>query len=169
MSLDILTYAARTVKTLQAEGKTLSAAESCTGGWFSKSIVDIPGASAVFLGSVVSYASEIKASVLGVSPDDLLHYTAVSSQVCHQMAEGVRRLMQTDFAISVTGLAGPGGGSEEIPVGRVYIGIADKNGTTVYPFDFSGMRDEVRCAAVTEMHRLLTSHIENNPQGDTQQ
>ena len=166
MSEVMYTRAAQVVKALAEHKWTLSAAESCTGGWFSKSIVDIGGASAVFAGSVVSYASAVKASVLSVSQDNLDRYTAVSGPVAEEMASGVRRLMQTDLAISVTGLAGPDGGSEEIPVGRVYIALADKDQSRAYAYDFRGTRDEVRREAVEEMHRLLINYIENKGQGD---
>ena len=166
MSEEKFELAPRVVAALAARELTLSAAESCTGGWFSKSIVDVSGASAVFPGGVVSYASEVKAELLGVGRENLDRYTAVSAPVCREMAEGVRRLMHTDLAVSVTGLAGPGGGSEEIPVGRVFIGLADRDATKVYTYRFDGPRDAVRRAAVEEMQRLLLLHIENQGQGD---
>lgn len=158
---------ARLVEALRRNNLTLSAAESCTGGWFAKSIVDVAGASAVFLGGVVSYTEEIKADVLGVSREALARYTAVSEPVCREMAEGVRRLMHTDLAVSVTGLAGPGGGTEEIPVGCVYIGLAAADKTTVRRLLLPGSREEIRFAAVREMQKLLITYIENKEQGDT--
>ena len=136
------------VDRLSACGKTLCAAESCTGGWFAKSLVDIAGASAVFLGGVVSYVNAVKQGLLGVSAETLAAYTAVSAPVAAEMAAGARRAMQADIAVSVTGLAGPGGGTDEIPVGRVYIGIADADGVHTVAYTLPGDRTAVRAQAV---------------------
>ena len=151
MTNKISSRARELVARLGACGKTLSAAESCTGGWFSKSVVDVPGASAVFFGGVVSYVNAVKEHVLGVSAEDLSHYTAVSAPVAAAMAQGVRRLTGSDIAVSVTGLAGPGGGTPEIPVGRVYIGLSMDEGCEVLSLDLSGDRDSVRVQAVLSM------------------
>lgn len=144
------------VAALRKHGLTLAAAESCTGGWFAKSVVDVPGASEVFLGGVVSYVNRIKEQVLGVPRALLDQYTAVSAPVAEAMAIGAQKLTGADIAVSVTGLAGPGGGTAEIPVGRVYIGLCDKGGSTVIPLDLSGTRDEVRAQAVLRMIKEIT-------------
>ena len=144
------------VAALRERGLTLAAAESCTGGWFAKSVVDVPGASEVFLGGVVSYVNRIKEQVLGVPRALLDQYTAVSAPVAEAMAIGAQKLTGADIAVSVTGLAGPGGGTAEIPVGRVYIGLCDKKGSTVIPLDLSGTRDEVRAQAVLCMMNEIT-------------
>ena len=136
---------------LRADGETLATAESCTGGLISKRLTDISGASDVYLGGAVTYANEAKVKILGVSEDDLKTYGAVSEPVARQMAEGVRALLGADFGISVTGIAGPTGGSEEKPVGTVFVGLASKNGTTVKKLSLSSMRDReyVRTVAAT--------------------
>ncbi len=102
---------------------TVATAESCTGGNIAHRIVRIPGSSAYFLGSVVSYSNEVKASVLGVSRSDIGRYGAVSQEVAEQMANGVATLMKTDCAIATTGIAGPEGGSKFKPVGTVWIAV----------------------------------------------
>lgn len=108
-------------------GTTLSTAESCTGGSISSLLTRISGSSAYFKGSVVSYANEVKINVLKVTPESLGQYGAVSQQVVEQMAMNVRKIIQTDYAISVSGVAGPTGGSKEKPVGTVWIAVASEN------------------------------------------
>lgn len=147
------------VALLRERGKTLSAAESCTGGWFAKTVVDVPGASAAFLGGVVSYVNEVKERVLGVSADDLARYTAVSAPVAAAMACGVRRLTGSDIAVSVTGLAGPEGGTPEIPVGRVYIGLSTDAGCETVSLDLPGGRADVRRAAVLHMLKEVKKRL----------
>ena len=149
----------RLVALLQEKGLSLSAAESCTGGWFAKTVVDVPGASAVFAGGVVSYVNEVKERVLGVPGDLLARYTAVSAPVARAMAEGVRRLMGTDLAVSVTGLAGPGGGTAEIPVGGVYLGIGGLGETETVTLDLPGDRTAVRAGAVLRMLEELIKRL----------
>lgn len=143
------------VARLREKQMTLAAAESCTGGWFSKSVVDVAGASEVFLGGVVSYASSLKESLLGVPHGDIVAHTAVSAPVARAMAEGVRRQTGASLGVSVTGLAGPGGGSEQIPVGRVYIAVSHAGGCEVHCLTLPGGRDEVRQAAVCAMAEEL--------------
>lgn len=109
---------------LKKRGKTLSCAESCSGGNISKIITSVAGASEYFLGGVVSYSNEMKVNVLGVRDEDISKYGAVSEQVVIQMAEGVKRITNSDYSISISGIAGPGGGSKDKPVGTIWIGIA---------------------------------------------
>lgn len=113
---------------LIANGKTLSVAESCTGGAIAQKFTAMAGASAYFHAGVVAYSNEAKADILGVNADDIARYGAVSEQVAIQMAEGVRRVGKSDYGISTTGIAGPTGGSAEKPVGTVWIGIATPKG-----------------------------------------
>jgi PncC family amidohydrolase len=155
----IFEAACKLVLLLREQGLTLSAAESCTGGWFAKSVVDVPGASAVFAGGVVSYINEIKEKVLGVPAEMLERYTAVSAPVAAAMAEGVRRLTGTALAVSVTGLAGPGGGTEDIPVGRVYLGLSREEGTETVTLDLQGDREQVRSTAVLCMIQEIIKRL----------
>jgi len=115
---------------LLAKGLTLGAAESCTGGHFSHSITAIPGASAYFKGAVVAYDNAVKMSVLGVRAETLERYGAVSEQTVLEMARGARELLKTDIAISISGIAGPDGGTPEKPVGTIWMAIADKDAVT---------------------------------------
>lgn len=128
---------------LQKKGKTLSVAESCTGGYISHLMTEIPGASKVFVGSVVSYSNSVKHHQLGVETTLFETVGAVSEQVVTQMATGVRERLQTDYAIAVSGIAGPGGGSDEKPVGTVVIGVASEKETVVKTWHFIGDRMNV--------------------------
>ena len=112
---------------LKEKGMKIATAESCTGGLVSKRITEIPGASDVFECGVCSYANRIKHELLGVSEQTLERYGAVSPQTAQQMAEGIRRLSGAEIGISVTGIAGPGGGTEEKPVGLVFLAAACEN------------------------------------------
>ena len=127
-------------KILKKHGKTLSTAESCTGGLIASMITSVPGSSEYFLGSVVSYANSVKQGVLGVTEDILKNHGAVSSECVGAMAEGVRKLTGADFAVATSGIAGPGGGSDEKPVGLVWIGVSSKVGTETFRFVFNSDR-----------------------------
>lgn len=105
-------------------GRTVVTAESCTGGWIGKRFTDVPGSSAYYLGGVVSYTNELKRQLLGVPAEILAAHGAVSEETCRAMARGARERLGADYALAVTGIAGPGGGSEEKPVGLVYVGVA---------------------------------------------
>ncbi len=128
---------------LNSKGKTLSLAESCTGGFLSHQLTMIPGASRVFVGSVVSYSNSVKHHQLGVESTLFETVGAVSEQVVTQMVSGVRERLQTDYAIAVSGIAGPGGGSEDKPVGTVVIGVCSSEKTVVKKFHFTGDRSIV--------------------------
>lgn len=136
-------------------GRTLATAESCTGGGIGALITAVPGASKVYKGGVISYTNEIKARCLGVDPAVLEHYGAVSEPVAAAMATGARKLLEADVAISVTGLAGPGGDEFGNPVGTVYIGYADENRTVVKHFCFEGDREAVRSQAIRGALELI--------------
>lgn len=125
---------------LTQNGKTLSTAESCTGGSISALITSITGASEYFLGSVTSYANSVKTGVLGVPEEIIARYGAVSSQCVAAMAEGVRKLTGSDYSVATSGIAGPGGGSEEKPVGLVWIGVSSEKGTETFRAIFKSNR-----------------------------
>lgn len=128
------------VEYLREKGLTLACAESCTGGLIAKRVTDIAGCSDVFLGGCVTYANEAKERLLGVSHASLEQFGAVSEQVAKEMARGVRERLGADIGVSATGIAGPGGGSEEKPVGTVYIGLSTATGEQVRKLSLSSMR-----------------------------
>lgn len=122
---------------------SVSCAESCTGGNIAHRITQVPGSSTYFLGSIVSYANDVKADVLGVSRNNINRFGAVSRQVVEEMAEGVARLMHTDCAIATSGIAGPHGGSKYKPVGTVWIGVKYADKVVTECLHFKGNRNEV--------------------------
>ena len=126
------------------KGITIGSAESCTGGLVGKTLTDLGGSSGYYQGGIISYANTVKEQVLGVSSDTLTTYGAVSEETAKEMVEGVFRVLRTDYAIATTGIAGPGGGSEEKPVGLVYIGIGTPRGITVHKEIFIGDRTSIR-------------------------
>lgn len=152
--------AAALVAALESKGLTCATAESCTGGGVGSAITSVAGSSAVFLGGVVSYSNDVKADVLGVSRDSLARVGAVSSEVAAQMATGARRVIGSDLAVSLTGIAGPGGGSAEKPVGLVWFGLATPSGVSTQSRIFSGDRAAIRAAAVEHALGLLLSAVE---------
>ena len=137
------------------EGKTLATAESCTGGGIGAALTAIPGSSAVYKGGIISYTNQVKHDLLGVDYALLDTCGAVSAPVAEAMAVGARRALKADIALSVTGLAGPGGDDYGNPVGRVYIGYADEKITLYRQFTFSGDREEVRRQAAEEALKLI--------------
>ena len=147
------------IAALKARGLTLATAESCTGGLTAKRLTDVPGASAVFLGGVVSYTNGVKERALGVPHDMLEEYGAVSEPVARAMAEGVRRLTGADIALSVTGVAGPDKDDRGHDVGTVYIALSAQNETTVQLLHLSGGRSAIRAAAADGMLRMLLAYI----------
>ena len=146
---------------LKKNNKTLAVAESCTGGNIAHLITTIPGSSEYFKGSVTSYANEIKVNVLGVEEKMLNEKGAVSEEVVKMMAEGVRKLMNTDFAVATSGVAGPGGGSKEKPVGLVWIAIASPKKTTAYKFLFGENRERNIIKSSYKALNLLRKEIIN--------
>ena len=141
---------------LKANKCTLSAAESCTGGLISSLITSVSGCSEYYLGSVTSYANSVKQNVLGVPQEILEKHGAVSSECVAAMAEGVRRITGTDYAVATSGIAGPGGGSDEKPVGTVWIGVSSAKGTETYRLRFnSDRRRNIERFASSALHILL--------------
>ena len=141
---------------LKDAGKTLSTAESCTGGTISSLITSVAGSSEYFLGSVTSYANSVKTNVLGVPEQIIEKYGAVSSECVAAMAEGVRRVTQSDYSVATSGIAGPGGGSEEKPVGTVWIGVSSKEGTETFRLRFNSDRKRnIERFSSSALHILL--------------
>lgn len=141
---------------LLAKGLTLCAAESCTGGLVMHRLTEIPGSSAYVLGGVVAYANEAKESLLGVRRATLIAHGAVSDETAEEMARGALNAFNADLAISITGIAGPGGGSALKPVGLTYIGVAARGGIcAVQRCLFSGDRAAIKQAAADEAFRMV--------------
>jgi len=136
---------------LTSKGIKLASAESCTGGWLAKIITDIPGSSAWFVGSVVSYSNEAKQSLLGVSADTLAEFGAVSGDTVLEMSDGLFAHTDADVAVSISGIAGPGGGSDDKPVGLVWLswGKRDKS-VFANSFNFDGDREDVRRQSIKQ-------------------
>ena len=148
---------------LAENGKTLSAAESCTGGTISALLTSVPGSSAYYLGSVTSYANEIKMNVLGVPEEIIAKYGAVSSECVAAMAEGVRKLTGSDYSVATSGIAGPGGGSEEKPVGLVWIGVSSEKGTETFKMVFRNDRkrniERFASSALNKLREKLVNEL----------
>ena len=138
---------------------TISTAESCTGGSLGKIITSVPGASSIYGYGFITYANEAKEKILGVSHETLEKHGAVSPDTALQMAKGAREVSGSDIAVSVTGIAGPGGGTAEKPVGLVYIAISDKDGEEHRRLNLSGNRDEVRAKTCDEVFKLIAERI----------
>lgn len=143
-------------------GETLAVAESCTGGGLGAMLTSIAGSSNYFLGGIISYDNRVKVGLLDVNPEDLAKFGAVSRTVAKQMAAGVRSRLETTYGLSITGIAGPGGGSEDKPVGLVYIGLAGPNGEVeAFKYRFGALRDRnwIRnlstCTALDQLRRKL--------------
>ena len=136
-------------------GKTLVTAESCTGGGIGAALTAVSGASAVYKGGIISYTNWVKHNLLHVDEDLLNEVGAVSAPVAEAMARGARDALQADAAVSVTGLAGPGGDEFGNPVGTVFIGYCDAQVNVSKKYLFSGSREEIRTAAIREALRLV--------------
>ena len=138
----------RVGRLLRARGLTLAVAESCTGGLIGGRLTAVRGSSDYFPGGVIAYANRVKVALLGVREETLAKEGAVSEAVARQMAEGARRRLRSDLAVSVTGVAGPAGGTIRKPVGLVFIGVSCQYGTIVRKHQFSGGRATIRRATV---------------------
>ena len=140
---------------------TISTAESCTGGSLGRIITSVSGASSIYGYGFITYANEAKENLLGVSFDTLKNFGAVSPETACEMAAGARRVSKSDIAVSTTGIAGPGGGTAEKPVGLVYIALSYKDTTVYRKLNLSGDRDSVRKAACREVFKLIEEKICN--------
>lgn len=147
-------------RVLHERGLKLVLAESCTGGLLGSRITDVPGSSEYFLGGVVAYAYEAKAELLNVSWDTLNTQGAVSRETVLEMARGIRNLMKADIAVSVSGIAGPGGGTAEKPVGTTWIGLVANEGEWAKVFQFSGDREENKVSTVNAALKILLDYLE---------
>jgi len=140
---------------------TVAVAESCTGGLLGAALTTLSGSSAYFLGGIQSYSNKAKETLLGVNPDDLEKFGAVSGEVAKQMAQGALARLGADVALSVTGIAGPNGGTDEKPVGLTWIGIADKDGVQASQFIWEGDREENRRLSVEATLDMLLDWLQN--------
>jgi nicotinamide-nucleotide amidase len=144
-------------KFLLKNKKTIAVAESCTGGLVSTLLTQIPGSSKFFILGVIAYNNKVKSNLLNVPPLLFAKKGAVSDEVAQKMSQGVRKLAKTDFAISITGIAGPTGGTPAKPVGTVFIAASNKNKTISRKFNFKGNRSTIRKKAALQSLRLLKS------------
>ncbi len=160
----IFSLATSLVADLTASGKAVATAESCSGGWIAKAITDVPGSSAVFGYGVVSYANGAKESILGVSNQTLESTGSVSAATVEEMAQGVLHLSGADLSVAVSGVAGPGGGTDEKPVGSVWFAWAVRDGHSALVDtelqQFSGDRELIRELTVVHALRGLLERIE---------
>lgn len=138
----------------------IAAAESCTGGLLSHLITNIPGSSDYFLGGVISYSNQVKIVQLGVQPKTLSVYGAVSRETVVEMARGVRLLLSAEVGISVSGIAGPGGGTADKPVGTTWIGLSTEGLDRAWIFQFGGDRLEIKQQAAEMALNLLIDHLQ---------
>lgn len=148
-----------TITKLIEKNITIATAESCTGGSLGKIITSVPGASGIYGYGFITYANEAKEKLLGVPHQVLETVGAVSPETALAMAEGARRVSGSDIGVSTTGIAGPGGGTPEKPVGLVYIAIADKNGSEYRKLNLTGDRDEVRRKTCEEVFKLVAERL----------
>ncbi|MCP4538551.1 MAG: CinA family protein [Chloroflexi bacterium] len=147
-------------KLLEQRGMTLAVAESCTGGLVGHRITNVPGSSAYYEGSVTAYSYDIKELILQVQHDTLYRYGAVSEQVAREMAIGVQRAFRADIGLAVTGVAGPGGGTSEKPVGLVYVALAASDGEWVEQCMWNGDRLENKEQSAEAVFDLLHRYLE---------
>ena len=152
-------------RVLKEHGMTVSAAESCTGGTISALFTGMPGSSEFYLGSVTSYANSVKTEVLGVPAEIIASHGAVSSECVAAMAEGVRKLTGSDYSVATSGIAGPGGGTEEKPVGLVWIGVSSQKGTETLKLTFRGDRkrniERFASSALDTLRKKIESELIN--------
>ena len=151
---DLHSVSAEVVRVFLEKQLTLGTAESLTGGMISASVAGVSGASAVLMGAVVSYDSRVKHEVLGVEQAIIDTVGVVSEPCARQMADGARKVLKTDIAVSATGIAGPTGGTPETPVGTVFIGVSSANGTRVDECHFEGDRQSVREQSVVHALKM---------------
>jgi nicotinamide-nucleotide amidase len=159
------TLAARLVELLKQRGETLAAVESCTGGMLGQTVTAVAGSSAVFVGGCVTYSNELKQRLVGVRAETLAAQGAVSAECAAEMAAGGRQRTGADWCLSVTGIAGPEGGSEAKPVGTVFVGLAGPTGVRTKGFRFPGSREDVRQRSVLSALAMLYFAVVRGEQG----
>ena len=155
------TLLSRIAAALRARQQTLATAESCTGGLVGAALTDLPGSSAWYVGGIVAYSNDLKIRWLGVPADLLDAHGAVSLETARAMAEGARAAARADFAVSLTGIAGPDGGTPGKPVGLVFMAVAAPRGTATFKHHFAGTRAEIRQAATEAALRHLLDAVES--------
>ena len=144
---------------LRQRGLKLAAAESCTGGLIGHRITNVPGSSDYYLGSITAYAYEAKERLLGVAHETLIAYGAVSRETVLEMARGVRQALAADIGVSVTGIAGPGGGMPGKPVGQVWIGLSDADGDWAFCCQWHGNHIENKVSSAEAALQLLLAYL----------
>lgn len=154
-------YEFRIGERLRRRGWRLATAESCTGGLISDKITNVPGSSTYFIGGIFAYAYETKVRLLGVSWETLEEHGAVSEPVVLEMARGVRKALATDIGLSVSGIAGPGGGTDEKPVGTTWIGLSTPDGDRAWCFVWGGDRVENKVYSADKALELLYEYLED--------
>ncbi|MFC2637434.1 MAG: CinA family protein [Mitsuokella sp.] len=145
---------------LTARGLTIACAESCTGGLLTSRLTDVAGSSAYVMGSVVSYTNAIKERLVGVRHETLAAHGAVSEETAREMAEGIRRAIRTDIGVGITGIAGPGGGTVEKPVGLVFIAISGVAGIIAHKKYFTGTRVENKRSSTESALSIIVEYLE---------
>ena len=163
---DVASMEAVVLGLLKEKGLTLGTAESCTGGLVAKRMTDLPGSSAVFKGGVVSYTNEVKAGVLGVPQAMLDEFGAVSAQVARAMAQGARRVLGCDLAVSLTGVAGPDPDDRNNPVGLIYVALDTPEGTRVRELHLINGRARIRTVAATNAFDMVRRYLTGLPDQD---
>ena len=149
------------VRFLNEHNMTITTVESCTGGLIAARLVNVSGASNVFSEGYITYSEEAKAKMVGVNPETIKKYNVVSEEVAYEMASGGAKTANADVAVSVTGVAGPLGGTKEIPVGTVCIGVYYKNKVITEKFLFNGDRLQVRNQAVDKALEMVWNEFNN--------
>ena len=150
--------------------KTVSTAESCTGGRIAEAIIAVPGASKYFKGGIICYVNEVKENLLGVSHEVLEEKTAVCEEVAVAMVKGACKVLNTDYAVAATGIAGPGGGSKEIPVGTIWLAVGTPDNVITYKIEEDQGRDINLTVATTKAMQMLRDFLqaENAPTDETE-
>jgi nicotinamide-nucleotide amidase len=157
--IDVEGLARDVLEQLECRHETLAVAESCTGGLVGATVTQVPGASEVFLGGIISYSNAVKEEIVGVSGDLLERHGAVSEQVARAMAAGVRERLRATWGVAITGIAGPGGGTEDKPVGLVHWAVAGPEGVAAEHRVFSGDRSTVRQRSAQSALDLLRRRL----------
>lgn len=155
-------FARETVEILTRRGLSLSLAESCTGGMIGAALTAVPGSSTVLWGGFILYSNEAKINLAGVDRKIIEECGAVSQETVTAMADGAKKRCDSDYALAVSGIAGPGGGTKEKPVGTVWIGLAGPDDTEGKEFIFPGNRDDVRKQTVDEALKMLLTSVNKN-------